>query len=121
MSRSPAAVITKQVVFITLGALLLLALPLRLEAAGGQPPPGPVVLTDAQESYPLGRQLDLLADPPGTLTIDDVRSPENAGQFAHSSQEVPAFNGSAKAYWARVTLRNASSHPMWILGLTPYS
>ena len=121
MSRSPVALSTRQVVFITFGALLLLALPLRLEAAGGQPPPGPVVLTDAQESYPLGRQLDLLADPTGTLTIDEVRSPAFGEQFMRSTQETPAFPSSSTAYWARVAVRNESSNPMWILGLTPYS
>jgi hypothetical protein len=113
-------VIARFIFFIAIGTAILLASSSQLHAEDGQPPTGPVVLTDGQAVYPLGRQLDLLADPTGSLTIDDVRSPAYSEQFVDSRQEMPILGLSATAYWARVAVRNASSEPMWILALAPY-
>jgi len=113
-------VISRWVVFVTFAALILLALPVPVQAQGAEPPGGPVVLTGAQEVYPLGRQLDVLADPTGALTIDDVRSPAYSAQFMRSRRDLPVYGFSSAAYWARVDVRNASPEPMWILNLSPY-
>ena len=43
--------------------------------------PPPVVLEDGKEFYEIALNLDILEDPTGKLTIEDVNSPEWAGRF----------------------------------------
>ena len=66
----------------------------------------PVVLTDMQDNYRLGRMLEYLEDPEGTLTIDDVISPENSSRFVGSRTNVPSFSFTKSAYWIRIHFRN---------------
>ena len=62
------------VIIVTLAALVL---PLTVLAqSDGTPRPAPVVLTGSQGEYPLGLHLELLEDPIGELTIEEVVSPE---------------------------------------------
>ena len=58
-------------IFLTLLAALVLCLP--AQAQGNDPSSqGPLVLTDKQGQYPLGRQMDILEDPSSELTIEEV-------------------------------------------------
>ncbi|MBD3307481.1 response regulator, partial [candidate division KSB3 bacterium] len=66
----------------------------------------PVMLTEQQAHYKLGRALDYLEDPTGALTIADVTSPAHADRFVPSQQEMPNFGYTDAVYWARVRLRN---------------
>jgi two-component system nitrate/nitrite sensor histidine kinase NarX len=68
-----------------------------------------VILTDEQGQYPLGLHLEILEDKDGTLTIDDVTSPEVASQFVASQQEAPNFGFSDSAFWVRFTVRNETA------------
>lgn len=68
--------------------------------------PGPVVLTDGQDEYPLGLHLEILEDPSGELTIEDVASPEFASRFTPSQSEAPNYSYTDSAYWVRLQLRN---------------
>ena len=52
---------------------------------------GPVILTDDAEKYPLGLHLEILEDPGGQLTIEEVTSPAYADQFVPSLDEAPNF------------------------------
>lgn len=70
----------------------------------------PVVLTDEQEQYPLGRMLEYLEDPSRRLTINDVTSPEFSTRFIQSPTDVPGFGYTTSAYWVRIRLRNKASH-----------
>jgi PAS domain S-box-containing protein len=66
-----------------------------------------VVLTDKPDNYyPLGKKLDILEDPGGQLTIEEVASPAWADRFVTSQDEVPNYGFSSSAYWVRVRLRN---------------
>ena len=86
-------------------AMTLLVLPVPILAQSGDT--APVVLTDQQDKYPLGLQLELLADPTGQLTIGDVSSPAYDDQFVPSQEEVPnPGSGIVGAIWARVQVRN---------------
>ena len=72
-------------------------------------------LSDAQEEYALGPWLEILEDPGGELTIDDVRAEPYADRFTPSQQAVPNFGFSDSAFWIRLRLRNGSTIPQWLL------
>ena len=68
-----------------------------------------LVLTDAQDEYPLGSLLEYLEDPAGILTIDDILSPATADQFIRSRTSLPNFGFTKSAYWVRIRVRNLST------------
>ena len=68
--------------------------------AEGQQPSGPLVLTDEQDRYPLGRYLDILEDPTGDLTIEQIASPEYAALFTRGLGENTNFGFTQSAYEA---------------------
>jgi signal transduction histidine kinase/PAS domain-containing protein len=68
--------------------------------------PGPVILTDKQDEYPLGMHLEILKDPGGDLTIEQVSSAAYDGKFVPSQAQVPVFGFTDSAYWVRIKLQN---------------
>jgi signal transduction histidine kinase len=79
-------------------------------AQNGDPAlPAPVILTDGQERYPLGRHLEFLEDQEKRWTIEDITSPELARQFQPSREEVPVFGFSDSVYWVRFRVKNETS------------
>ena len=88
------------------------------DPARAQGDPAPLVLSDGREYYPLGHYLEILEDPTGELTIDDVTSPEFDAQFIPSLVEVPVYGYTDSAIWVRLPLRNESSlSDHWLLEL----
>jgi signal transduction histidine kinase len=78
--------------------------------------PKPVVLTDAQGEYPLGRYLGMLEDPSGKLSIEDVSSPAYDAQFIPSPGEAPNYGFTKSTYWVRFHLKNDTSQTnLWLL------
>lgn len=76
----------------------------------------PVVLTNEQDQYPLGPHLEILEDPDGTLTIEDVTSPEIAAQFVPNQEEAPGFGFTDTVYWARFQVQNkADANTNWLV------
>jgi signal transduction histidine kinase/PAS domain-containing protein len=69
---------------------------------------GPVILSDEQGEYPLGQHMEILEDPGGTLTIQDVSSPAYQGKFVASQAQVPVFGFTDSAYWVRIKFDNPS-------------
>jgi PAS domain S-box-containing protein len=86
-------------------------------AQGGElPAPDPVVLTDEQGQYRLGLHLEILEDPNGELTIDQVASPKFDDQFTPSQVEVPNYGYTNSAYWVRLYISNQTRHTdRWLL------
>jgi len=79
-------------------------------------PSDPLVLTDGQGNHPLGLHMELLEDPSGKLSIDDVSSPAFASRFTPSQVAVPNYGYTNSAYWLRMRLRNeASLVNLWLL------
>lgn len=74
--------------------------------ADSSPPPSQLILTDGGDKYPLGLHLEILEDPNGELTIEDVTSPEFDSRFTPSQVEVPNYGFTDSAYWVRLRLRN---------------
>ena len=68
----------------------------------------PVVLEDGKELYEIGLNLNLLEDPTGKLTIEDVNRAEWARKFKRSDKKVPNFGFSKSAFWFRVKIKNLS-------------
>ena len=67
-----------------------------------------VVLEKGKESYTLGRYLEYLADPDGTLTIQDVDSKAAAGKFQPHERDVINFGFTTVTYWVKFTLTNTN-------------
>ncbi len=77
---------------------------------------GPIILTDEVDEYPLGLHLEILEDPTGELTIEQVSSLDYDGRFAHSQEEVPNYGHTDSAYWVRFRVKNeANPNNQWRL------
>ncbi|MGR9012115.1 MAG: sensor domain-containing diguanylate cyclase [Gammaproteobacteria bacterium] len=59
----------------------------------------------------------VLEDPNQILTLDEVRLPDMANRFKADQSSAAALNYSYthSAYWLRLNLRNASSHPLQMI------
>ncbi len=78
----------------------------------------PVVLSDRQDYYPLAAHLDLLEDPSGALTIDDVTAPPYAARFTPNTEARTNLGYTNSAYWLRLQVRNQASYQSdWYLVL----
>jgi signal transduction histidine kinase len=87
-----------------------------LAQSSDPPAPGSLILTDEQGNYVLGRHMDILEDPGGKLTIEEVTSPEYAARFIPSQVNVPNFGYTNSVIWVRLPLENESSRTdEWLL------
>jgi signal transduction histidine kinase/CheY-like chemotaxis protein len=83
-----------------------------------------LILTDNQESYPLGMFLEILEDKNKQWTIDDITSPRLADRFTPNIKKIPHFGFTDSAYWVRISLINQSKRIKdWrlVLGLTNFN
>ncbi len=103
--------------FLKLAALILLCL-----LHGFTPPSAsassPLTLQAGKSSYPLAGHLDVLKDPTGTLTIDQVSAPGMDSRFKSDKGDVPSFGMSKSVYWLRFTISPGTSpEQLWLLEL----
>ena len=92
---------------LLLGLVLLLTAYTLAFAQEDEPPrPGSLILTDEQGRYRLGAHLEILEDPSGELTIQQVTSSEFETQFTPSQVPVPGFGFTHSVYWVRFHLKN---------------
>ncbi len=76
----------------------------------------PVYLFDGgEEIYHIGFNMDILEDPTGQLTIDDVNSPPWSGKFKESTKIGHNFGFSQSAYWFKVVVENHSDQKTWFM------
>ncbi len=66
-------------------------------------------------SLPMGRFVELLEDPGGKLTLEDVRSTENSGRFQPSGAEQVNIGYSHSVWWLRFCLRTTADAPRNLL------
>jgi len=77
-----------------------------------------VVLSDGQNKYSVGLHMEILRDPSGELTIQDVTSAAYQDQFTLSQAETPNFGFQKAAYWVRFRILNqAKQNSSWVLEL----
>jgi len=76
----------------------------------------PLILTDEQEEYALGPYLEILEDPGGELTIEQVSSPAFDSRFTPSQVSVPNFGFTDSTFWVRIHLDNETQQAdEWLL------
>jgi signal transduction histidine kinase len=76
----------------------------------------PLVLVDGQGKYPLGLHLEILEDPEGKLTIDDVALPAFEAKFTPSQAQNPVYGFTDSAYWVLFQLDNETSQTTdWVM------
>lgn len=80
-------------------------------ARGAEASPVDLHLSDEDGVVELGSKLEILRDPSGKLSIEDVLSPAHADAFAPSQEEVPSFGFTPDAVWVRFTMRAEASQP----------
>jgi signal transduction histidine kinase/PAS domain-containing protein len=94
---------------------LFLSIPV-LAQSSNPPAQEPLIFTDEQGEYPLGRHMDIFEDPSGELTFEEVSSPEYAASFIPSTQDIPNYAYTTSVYWLRLRLRNeATLTEQWLL------
>ena len=78
-----------------------------------------LLLSDKQSKYPLGEYLEILEDPTGDLSINDVTSTEYETRFIACREKVPNFGFTKSAYWVRFCIRNETrvNSQQWRLAL----
>lgn len=79
-----------QILILILISALTLWIPASAQS-GDVSGPAPLVLTDDQAEYHLGPHMEILEDPTGNLTIQDVRSSDYSDRFVPSQDEAPNF------------------------------
>ena len=79
----------------------------------------PVYLFDGKEIYHIGFNMDILEDPTGKLTIDEVNRLE--GKFKKSRDKVPNFGFSTSAFWIQVMVNNKSLKKDWLFSYNYYN
>ncbi|MEN8135396.1 MAG: 7TM diverse intracellular signaling domain-containing protein [Thermodesulfobacteriota bacterium] len=76
----------------------------------------PILIQNGTTSYPLGKHLDILEDPEGALTLEQVRSEPFAAKFSRSHQQNPTFGFTSSVYWVRFSISgDRSSADRWLL------
>lgn len=99
---------TSRLRFILYSALafLLLAGCTRLTPSSPDDVAPPLVLTEGADVFDFGDHMDVLLDPSGGLTIDDVTTPWYAEQFRRVSVPAPNFGFTPAAVWLRLPVHN---------------
>jgi len=98
-------------IFLLLLALVSVAVPARAASA-------PLALQANTTSLPLSGHIDILEDPSGTLTIQEVSSPRLAARFKPDNRAVPGFGMTNKVYWVRFSICDeAALGKRWLIEL----
>ncbi len=101
---------------LTISFLTLIVTFLLYGTALAQSGADPAILTDGLGEYPLGLHLEILEDPSGGLTIEQVSSPAFASQFVPSQVDVPNLGYTDNAIWVRFEVKNETSvTEQWLL------
>lgn len=85
----------------------------RAEGTNGE---AALVLIEGRSNYSLNAHMDVLEDPSGQWSLEDVRSPGMQEQFRPAKGES-SFGFTSSAYWVRLTVRNETSSAKWELSL----
>jgi PAS domain S-box-containing protein len=73
-------------------------------------------LIDGVDQYSLGRNIEILEDPSGSLLFDDIRSDKLTQQFQPSNSNVPNYGFNDSVFWIRIRLQNHNnSSSIWFL------
>jgi two-component system, sensor histidine kinase LadS len=76
--------------------------------------PIPICLDATRNTYPIGTQVDYLADSTGTLTLAEV---QRSTRFTRSQKSIPSFGFSEAVYWFRFQVRTTDPTRQWLFEL----
>lgn len=77
-----------------------------------------LVLTDKQHQYPLEPYMEILEDPTGQLTVQDVTRPPFSKKFSPLPAGARNLGFTSSAMWIRCRIRNEARHtPRWVIVL----
>ena len=100
---------------LTIIAALFLCIPALAQDSEPSPQES-LVLSDQLGQYPLGLHMDILEDPSGELTIDQVASPEYASRFKRSQENVPVYGYTNSIFWLQLRFLNQTNLTnQWLL------
>jgi diguanylate cyclase len=68
------------------------------------------VIQPAGQGTGLGPYLEILEDPEGQLTLEDIRAGAGGGQWIRPGTKVPGFGYTGSTYWARLMLPSAPAN-----------
>jgi len=76
----------------------------------------PIILNESVKEYPIGLHVDILEDPSGQLTLEEVLSEKVAQGFVPSEDEIPNYGITTSAYWVRFRLESTAAQRLqWFL------
>ncbi|HMY44595.1 MAG TPA: 7TM diverse intracellular signaling domain-containing protein [Leptospiraceae bacterium] len=96
-------------------SLTIFALAGRVQADPVSTEERPIILTSDLRHRQLGREVDVLEDASGQLTIHDVKSGSARLRFRPGSSDVLSFGFTHSTYWIRARLENRSNENLWFL------
>ena len=79
----------------------------------------PLILEDKKRHYELGPHLDILEDPSGKLTVDDIDGPWKK-KFKRSKNKIGNFGLSESIFWARLRIKNKTKET-WTLSQSNFT
>ena len=73
-------------------------------------------LIDGIDQYTLGRNIEILEDPTGSLVFDDIQSGKFTQKFQPAINNVPIYGFSDSVFWIRIRLHNLNNlSGTWLL------
>ncbi len=111
----PVGFYWKYVLVVFTGLLLLPGAGPPATAVTATGHPSPLVLVDDQTEYTLIPHLEVLEDPTGNLTFNQISSPPYTAQFTPVTQKDTNFGFSRSAVWLRVKIQNQAPQENWLL------
>jgi two-component system, sensor histidine kinase LadS len=79
-----------------------------------------VVMNQENEKYPIYKNMEILEDREGILSIDDVSSPSFSSQFQPNDDGIPSYGYTSSVYWMRFEIDNRFQADEYILEF-PYA
>lgn len=76
-----------------------------------------MAIKSAEDYYNLDPHFDILRDPEGTFTIDDITASNKDLPWQQSTQEVPNFGYTTTTYWIRLPLQGLDAQNQWVIEL----
>jgi two-component system, sensor histidine kinase LadS len=81
---------------------------------------GAVSIQQDKEKYPIYKSMEILEDPEGVLSIEDVSSPSYSNQFKKNDGGIPSYGYNSSVYWVRFEIDNRIATENFILEF-PYA
>ncbi len=74
----------------------------------------PLVWAPGSEAMEIGRQVEVLEDPQGAFTFEQVSGPAMHGSFSRPGNTNLILGYTLSVFWARFTLNNPTDHPLML-------